>query len=289
MTTPVTVGTFVVGVPDNAANVAAAASAYENDGTYSNKVAYNAALANAAALLTSAIPGEGAAFAANAFAANLANLVQNGESMNATSRASLAVTMAGDLVTMVGQGVEFLGLAASTVSIIAGGATFTVGGLINALGFALNAAGAGLDSATIANAVQQALQNSGLTPDSSGNYTVSNTGLSDSNFICDASNAASMLNISQGNNTYQQPTATDPNNVATVTLGDDGSYVVISPGLNGTNLNLNVDGNSDLTVGSGSNGGTLTIDNGTITASGNANPISAGASDVIAGASNIRV
>lgn len=92
-------------------------------------------------------------------------------------------------------------------------------------GFLATAVGAGLDAGTIANIVSQQLQGSGMVANSNGIYTPSS--FSSSNFICDASNAATMFDMVQGNNTDQLgthnstalPTVTvNPQGVATVVV-----------------------------------------------------------------------
>src|ERR1044072_1325624 len=113
--TTLTVGGYTIGNLDQAAGVQAAAQAYTDNPTNSTLAAYDAALANAAAALTSLVTGEGAAFAGNALVANIANLVTNGATMSSTDRASSMTSIVGDLITMVGQGVTILCLDGETI------------------------------------------------------------------------------------------------------------------------------------------------------------------------------
>jgi hypothetical protein len=138
-------------------------------------------------------------------------------------------------------------LNAMKVNVVLGGAAFTVGQLIDAVGFLMTAAGAAVDSATIANIVYHQLQSAGLVPGANGTYTPSS--FSGSNFICDANNASTMFDIIKHENTGQIDTPrifVDGGSVATVIVENaEGQYIIISPGVNGTSLQLVVDGDGN--------------------------------------------
>lgn len=72
------VGTYTVGGLDAIPSVIDAANQYNAVSTNENLVAYQAALANAAAAATATILGAGAAFAGNALSANIDNMLTNG-------------------------------------------------------------------------------------------------------------------------------------------------------------------------------------------------------------------
>ncbi len=245
-----TIGTYTVSGLDSVTSVASAYQQYQNARTQENLVNYQAALANAAAAGTALVYGEGAAFAGNALLANLRNLVVNGGDWDQTEILSTATLMAGEVVTLLGNGIQILGISDMNINPIAGGATFTLGEATDVLGFFLDAAGLVIDKNTVNSIVSQALTNSNMTPNSSGVYTSTPNSLDSSNFICDGDNASAMWDIVQQNNTDQisaQPynPGNDPNNVATVTVQGDGSYVIVSPGFNGTNLNVEVVGSNN--------------------------------------------
>ncbi|WP_227245513.1 RHS repeat domain-containing protein [Paraburkholderia caribensis] len=297
--TILSVAGYSIGGLDGVTAVADAAAQLNKNPSDPKLIAtYDAALANAAATFTAGIQGEGAAFAGNAIIANINNLALNQTTMSKTDIASAATAIAGELITLAGQGVTFLGLSEMKLNPILGGQTFTVGQIVNALGFLTTAVGAGIDSSTIASIVQQQFQSLGLTPDSSGNYSVSS--MSSSNFICDASNASTMFDIVKGNNVgLDLPQIyVDSNNVATVVVGDStsGRDVIVSPGLSGPGLQLVLEGSGNSvtleqgssivmdatqanTIHNGVSGDTYTVANGFITGA-NGSKISAGSTDV---------
>ncbi|WP_148669202.1 beta strand repeat-containing protein [Burkholderia pyrrocinia] len=280
--TSATVAGYTISGLDNAAGVQSAAQAYQNNPGNATLVAYQAALASAAAAATSLVPGEGAAFAGNSIIANISNIITNGASMSANDLSSAFASIAGNIATMAGQGVEFLGLTGSSINPIFGGGAFTLGELINAVGFIASATGAGIDSATIASVISQNLQSAGLSPDSSGNYSPAS--LSSSNFVCDSSNAATMWDIVQGNNVDQiSATQQSGDGVATIISNGGNDDIIVSPGIAGSDFNLTSNGgNSAITgVNSGSTSG------GNFTVNGSQNSTSASNSNISVGANSI--
>ncbi|MFM0047280.1 matrixin family metalloprotease [Paraburkholderia sediminicola] len=249
----VTVAGFTVSNLDNVASVSAAAQQYTNDETTGNWANYQAALANAAAAATSLIPGEGSVFAGNAIMANIVNLSTNFETMSANNVESAYAAIAGELVTMVGQGIEVAGLAGTNINPIVGGGIFTLGELVNAVGFIATAVGAGVDLSAIENFLSQDLQAAGFVPDSNGNFTPG--AQSSSTFICDASNASTMFDIAQGNNTDQilpqdmSFSVVNDSPVATVIANPLGQDIIIAPGVNGARFNLDINGGSSSVSG----------------------------------------
>ncbi|CAB3746105.1 beta strand repeat-containing protein [Paraburkholderia humisilvae] len=241
------VGNYVISGLDDIPALQDAWQTYLNNQTDAGKIAYNAAVANTAAALTSEIVGEGAAYAGNALIANMVNLLTNRSTMSLTQIASADTSILGDLATMIGQGITIAGLAENTVTPFIGGPTFTLGQAVNAAGFILSAIGAGLDAGTIKSVIQQDLQQMGLTPNANGIYTAVPNGLSNSNFVCDASNFATMWDIVQENNTDQisATPSSDPNSVATVIVNGEGSDIILSPGTPGNDLTLEVNGDEN--------------------------------------------
>ncbi|UVS88566.1 S-layer family protein (plasmid) [Burkholderia glumae] len=228
-------------------SVAAAAQQYNDNRTTSNLINYQAALANAAASATSLIPGEGAAFAGNAIAANIKNLSQNHSTMSASDFESSAIAIAGALATLVGQGVEISGLAAANINPLVGGGVFTLGEFINAVGFVISAAGVVIDSGTIAQIATQSLQALGLAPSPSGQY--SPVTLSSSNFICDATNAATMWDIVKGDNTEQINSAPSNNGSGLNISNSIGGDIIVAPGSPGSPYTFSISGSDNNIMG----------------------------------------
>ncbi|MCQ0034368.1 beta strand repeat-containing protein [Burkholderia glumae] len=245
--TTLTVGGYSLGNLDGISSVAAAAQQYNDNRTTSNLINYQAALANAAASATSLIPGEGAAFAGNAIAANIKNLSQNHSTMSASDFESSAIAIAGALATLVGQGVEISGLAAANINPLVGGGVFTLGEFINAVGFVISAAGVVIDSGTIAQIATQSLQALGLAPSPSGQY--SPVTLSSSNFICDATNAATMWDIVKGDNTEQINSAPSNNGSGLNISNSIGGDIIVAPGSPGSPYTFSISGSDNNIMG----------------------------------------
>nr|WP_284502689.1 MULTISPECIES: calcium-binding protein [unclassified Caballeronia] len=163
--------------------------------------------------------------------------------MSSEDKRGAALAILGSAITLAGAGVELYGLSQLKVNLLLGGATFTLGKGIEFLSFVLTAAGAGLDAETIANIAKQQFQAAGLSTDP--NVAIVPSGMSRSYFICDASNAATMANIVQGNNASVSGSPTvsfNPLGVATVIVNGQGQEVIVGSGTNGTNLNLQLNG-----------------------------------------------
>ncbi|NIF69884.1 S-layer family protein [Burkholderia sp. Ap-962] len=271
--TTLTVGGYSLGNLDGISGVAAAAQQYNDNRTTSNLINYRAALANAAASATSLIPGEGAAFAGNAIAANIKNLAQNHSTMSASDLESAAAAIAGALATLVGQGVEITGLAAANINPLVGGGVFTLGEFINAVGFVISAAGVIIDSGTIAQIATQSLQALGLAPNPSGQY--SPVTLSSSNFICDATNAATMWNIVKGDNAEQINSAPSNNGGGLDISNSIGGDIIVAPGATGSPYTFSISGSDNNIMGINST--PITGSAVGVNVSGSENTINAGA------------
>jgi YD repeat-containing protein len=253
--TSLTVAGYTISGMDSFTSVESAANDLSSDPT-NNKliIAYDAALANAAAALTAGKQGLGAAFAGNAIIANMNNFLANGATMTASDKASGLTSIIGELITLAGQGVTFVGLQEMEVNPLLGGETFTLGQLVNAAGFIATAIGAGIDSSTIASMVSQQMQAVGLVPNNAAVYVPSS--FSSSNFVCDADNASTMFNIAVGNNSSEinASSVIDLNGVATVLVDSQDASIIISPGLSGPGLSFEIQGNNNQITAAGGAG-----------------------------------